>query len=142
MIRKANKKDLNRLMKIWLDSNLDTHDFVPASYWQNHYDEVRNALLQANVFAYEDNDKILGFVGMIDHYLAGIFVDEKYRGHGVGTKLLAYIKQNYDNFSLHVYEKNKRAVSFYIAQGMKISMIDIDQDTNGREYSMEWKNNL
>lgn len=139
MIRKANNTDLNRLMEIWLNGNLEAHDFVPASYWQNHYDEVKNALLQADIFVYEKDSKIIGFVGMAENYLAGIFVDSKYRGHGVGTKLLDFVKQSYGSFSLSVYEKNKKAVNFYLSQGMQISASDIDRDTNEKEYTMIWK---
>ncbi len=32
MIRKMEKKDLDRVSKIWLDTNIKAHDFIPAQY--------------------------------------------------------------------------------------------------------------
>ena len=43
--------------------------------------------------------------------LAGIFVDSDVRSMGIGKKLLDYIKSIYPAFSLHVYQKNERAVA-------------------------------
>lgn len=40
---------------------------------------------------------------MQNTYLAGIFVKNKFRQHGVGSKLLNAIKRKYDSFTLEVY---------------------------------------
>ena len=33
MIRKYQPQDLEHIMKIWLETNLAAHGFIPAEYW-------------------------------------------------------------------------------------------------------------
>ena len=51
--------------------------------------------LEANMETYEQDKKIQGFVGMMDDYLPGIFVDKKCRSMGTGKALLECVKENY-----------------------------------------------
>lgn len=75
---------------------------------------------------------------MVDDYLAGIFVDKKYRSMGIGKELLECAKKKYPAFSLNVYQKNQRAVDFYLREGLSIVSKEIDEDTEEPEYTMEW----
>lgn len=139
MIRKFETKDTERVMQIWLKVNIETHDFVPSDYWLSQYQSVQEQLLQADIYVYEQNKEIQGFVGMMDDYLAGIFVDEKCRSMGIGKNLLECVKKNYPTFSLNVYQKNRRAVSFYLREGLSIVSKGIDEDTAETDYTMAWK---
>ena len=126
-------------MKLWLNGNEDAHPFVPKEYWQTHYSEVQEALREASVFVYVSDGKIQGFLGMIDEYIAGIFVDRNFRSQGIGTQLLNYIKQRYDKLSLEVYKKNTQAVAFYLKENFSILSEMVDEDTGEKEYRMIWK---
>ena len=55
MIRKMEKKDLDRVSKIWLDTNIKAHDFIPAQYWEKNYEPVREMLPQAEVYVWEED---------------------------------------------------------------------------------------
>ena len=74
MIRKFEKKDTERVMQIWLEVNIETHDFVPSKYWLSQYQSVQKQILQADIYVYEQDKEIQGFVGMMDDYLAGILL--------------------------------------------------------------------
>ena len=63
MIRKMEKKDLDRVSKIWLDTNIKAHDFIPAQYWEKNYGPVREMLPQAEVYVWEEKGQIQGFAG-------------------------------------------------------------------------------
>lgn len=138
MVRKFEVKDTERVMQIWLAVNMETHDFVPDDYWLSQYQSVQEQLLQADVYVYEQDQEIYGFVGMTDDYLAGIFVDKKCRSMGIGKSLLECVKKNYPAFTLNVYEKNQRAVDFYLREGLFIVSKGIDEDTAERDYTMAW----
>ena len=140
MIRKFEEKDADRVMQIWLSGNIEAHDFVPKDYWLENYQSVKEQLLQADVYVYEQNGEIQGFVGMTENYLAGIFVDKKFRSKGIGKELLDYIKKNYPMFTLNVYKKNTRAVEFYLRESLTVSATGIDEDTSEADFTMEWKN--
>lgn len=142
MIRKFETKDTERIMQIWLEVNIETHHFVRSDYWLSQYQSVQEQLLQADIYVYEQDKKIQGFVGMMDDYLAGIFVDEKCRSMGIGKDLLECVKENYPVFTLNVYQKNRRAVDFYLREGLSVVSKGIDKDTKEADYTMAWKSNL
>lgn len=139
MIRKFKTKDTERVMQIWLEGNMEAHDFIPGDYWLSQYQSVQEQLLQAEIYVYEQQDnEIQGFVGMMDDYLAGIFIDQKCRSMGIGKILLEHIKKNHLAFSLNVYQKNRRAVDFYLREGLTIVSKGIDKDTAETDYTMAW----
>lgn len=138
MIRKFEEKDIERVMQIWLQVNIETHDFVPSHYWLSQYQSVQRQILQADIYVYEQDKEIQGFVGMMDNYLAGIFVDKKYRSMGIGKSLLECAKKNCPAFSLNVYQKNRRAVDFYLREGLSVVSKGIDEDTLETDFTMMW----
>ena len=138
MIRKFETKDTEQVMHIWLEGNIETHDFILRDYWVSQYHLVQAQILQADIYVYEQDKKIQGFVGMMNDYLAGIFVDKKYRSMGIGKSLLEYIKKIYPAFSLNVYQKNQRAVDFYLREGLFIISKGVDEDTAETDYTMAW----
>lgn len=133
-----NEKDLDRVMEIWLKSNIEAHYFIDKSYWINNFIMVRNLISTSEVYIYEENNEILGFVGLVDNYIAGIFVDSNYRNKGIGKELLDYIKNLKSELSLDVYEKNKKAYNFYIKNGFIIEEKSLDNENNQYEYKLIW----
>ena len=113
MIRKLRKADVNRVAKIWLDTNIKAHYFISVQYWKNNFELVKELLLQTTVYVYEDNQGIWGFIGLNDEYVEGIFVSDEMQSHGIGKALLNYAKDKRSKLLLNVYQKNTRAISFY-----------------------------
>lgn len=141
MIRKFEKNDLTDIMRIWLESNIKAHDFIDDGYWQENYGMVKEILPQAEVFIYEDNGNIQGFIGLMDHYIAGIFIDNKQQSKGYGKCLLDYVKEMYPSLSLKVYKKNLPAVKFYQRENFVVREEQIDENTKEVEYVMDWIHN-
>ena len=69
MIRKMKNIDINRVADIWLKTNLKAHYFIPEQYWTSNYELVKEMMLQAEVYVYEDNKIIQGFVGLSNEYI-------------------------------------------------------------------------
>ena len=138
MIRKLQNVDINKVADIWLKTNLEAHDFIPGQYWTSNYEAVKKMLPQAEVYVYEDNKIIQGFVGVRDEYIEGIFVSDKMKSHGIGKALLDYIKGKKARLQLNVYQKNVRAMSFYQREGFTIQREQLDEFTGEKEYVMEW----
>ena len=87
MIRKYQPQDLEHIMKIWLETNLAAHAY-PAEYWNEQYEAVKEALPQADILIYEEEGTVLGFLGLQDSYIAGLFVEKASRSRGIGRLLL------------------------------------------------------
>lgn len=139
MIRAFKLEDLDQVMKIWLDSNLEAHHFINREYWIANAPMVKEQLLDAEIYVYEYENKIVGFVGLQDNYLAGIFVDKSMRSKGIGKQLLDYVKRIRQELLLTVYNENKRAVQFYQREGLKTVSQEMDKVTNKLELLMQYK---
>lgn len=139
MIRKMELRDLDAVMEIWLDSNEQAHDFVPEKYWKNHFEEVRSILPESEVYVYESEGKIQGFAGLMEDYIAGIFVAEKFRSKGIGKLLMKYMKGKKQKLRLSVYIKNQAAVRFYQREDFQIRTESVDEATGEAEYEMTWE---
>ena len=139
MIGSLQKADINRVADIWLDTNLKAHSFISAQYWESNYELVKEMLSQAEVYVYEDGQKIQGFIGLSDKYIEGIFVSEKMQSQGIGKLLLNYIKDRKDVLRLNVYQKNIRAIHFYQREGFEIQCEGLDEATGEKDYVMIWQ---
>ena len=150
MIRKMKNIDINRVADIWLKTNLKAHYFIPEQYWTSNYELVKEMLLQAEVYVYEDSKMIQGFVGLSNEYIEGIFVSDEMQSCGIGKLLLDYIKNKKVRLRLNVYQKNTRripeeyqkntrALSFYQREGFDIQCEGFDGATGEKEYTMLWQ---
>ncbi|MGN0628756.1 MAG: GNAT family N-acetyltransferase [Oscillospiraceae bacterium] len=139
MIRMFIAGDIDRVMEIWLDSNKNAHSFIPAAYWNKNFGAVKEAVLKAEVFVYENGGCIRGFIGLDNNYVEGIFVGEGFRSEGIGKSLMDFAKTGRESLSLSVYAKNERAVKFYLREGFQIVSEGTDERTNEKEYMMIWK---
>lgn len=139
MIRKFEIKDLSAVMNLWLKTNIQTHNFIPKQYWINHFDMVKQIIPTAEVFVYEHNNIIKAFIGIDHGYLAGIFVNDKVQSRGIGKQLLERAKEQYCELNLTVYQKNSKAIQFYLREGFAIEQQKIDENTKEDEFTMQWK---
>ena len=117
MIREFQRDDINKVADIWLDTNIKAHNFIPAEYWKSNFKSVKEALLLAEVYVYEYDTEIQGFIGLNDEYVEGIFVSGEMQSQGIGKILLNYAKDKRNKLFLNVYQKNARAISFYKREG-------------------------
>ena len=139
MIRALRPEDMEAVLAIWLETNQQAHYFVPDSFWEKHYKPVQALLLQSSVYVLEEKGKIVGFIGLIESYIAGLFVWKDYQAQGIGKRLLDFAKKQHDKLTLHVFQKNTGALRFYLREGFSIVEESRDDDTGEMEYSMAWK---
>ena len=119
MVRKLRNADVNKVADIWLDTNMKAHYFIPTQYWKSNFELVKELLLQATVYIYEDNQEIQGFIGLNDEYIEGIFVSDEMQSQGIGKILLNYAK-------------DKR-------EGFEIQYSGLDESTGEKDYVMVWQ---
>lgn len=68
MIREFKANDLNRIMKLWLHTNILAHDFIDMNYWKSNYNKVKQMMPEATIFVYEEDNSIKGFVGLSEGF--------------------------------------------------------------------------
>ena len=140
MIRKLTGADIDETAIIWLETNIKAHDFISTEYWKSNFDMVKEMLLQAELYVYESEGSIQGFIGLNDEYIAGLFVSEQAQSHGIGKCLLNFMKDQKRKLSLSVYQKNIRAIHFYQREGFVIQCEKLDDHSGEKEYVMTWEN--
>ena len=127
-------------MQIWFDTNIKAHHFISRQYWVDNYEMVKDILPKKEIYVYEDDNinQINGFIGLMDNYIAGIFVNKNNQSRGIGKQLLDYVKEIKETLNLSVYQKNIRAISFYQREQFVIQSEHIDNDNNEKEFIMTW----
>lgn len=138
MIRLFEFRDLDQIMKIWLEGNLKAHPFIEPDYWEKNFESVQSVLPNSEVYVYEDGDEVIGFIGIDAGYIAGLFVAEGHRRQRIGHQLIGEGKKK-KRLSLHVYEKNTGAVEFYKAEGFRVQDSMCEKETGEREYLMVYQ---
>lgn len=131
-------------------SDLKTIDYIGNQIklnFVNEYDIDKIELYDwLNLLVYEENDKVVGFiefannVGSIDIYT--IAVDENFKRHGIATKLIEYVKENYDyeTITLEVRSKNDAAIKMYQKNGFEVINTRKKYYENDDAYVMQYKN--
>ena len=139
MVRALQKRDIDRVAEIWLECNQKAHAFIPAAYWMQNFDMVKAVLPQAEVYVYEHEHRIQGFAGLRGDYIEGLFVASECQSCGIGALLLNHLKGTRTTLQLKVYQKNTRALIFYLREGFKILSEGVDETTGEKEYVMIWQ---
>ena len=144
MIRKAEKKDIGRIMGLLHQVNMVHYDLRPdlfKPYTTKYSEEELEALLcdeSRPIFVFDD-EGVLGYAfcqvteikdnllleDIKTLYVDDICVDEKARGRHVGMSLFEFVR-NYalsigcNNITLNVWEGNDAASGFYRNMGMGV----------------------
>lgn len=142
MIRKFKKNDTNDIMQIWKNENIKAHQFIPDEYWKRNYGYVKEILPKAEIYVYVIQKNIVGFIGLDQNYIKGIFIDTNNQSKGIGTILINKVKENKNTLTLSVYKKNTKAVNFYKKNNFVITNESIDKNTNEIEYTMTWNKKI
>lgn len=139
MIRPFLQQDADAVMDLWLRANLEAHAFVPQSRWREAEPQVRQAIARAEVYVWEEEGGLQGFLGLSGDYVAGLFVRAEARSRGVGRLLLERAKAGRESLSLDVYQKNEGAVRFYLREGFSVRETRREESTGETEYRMVWR---
>lgn len=139
MVRKMRPAEVDAAADIWLETNIEAHSFVPERYWRDHFEAVKGLLAQAELYVFEGETGVQGFIGLDAGYIAGLFVKSGARAGGIGKKLLDYAKSGRSRLTLRVYQKNAGAVRFYRREGFTVQEEPVDESTGEPEYFMLWE---
>ena len=69
MIKEFKINDLDEVMKIWIETNIEAHNFVPKNIGLIIFMVVKEMLPLAEVYICKEENIIKGFVGVIDKML-------------------------------------------------------------------------
>ena len=109
------KSEYLTLIDIWESSVRATHDFLTNEDIASlkplileHYFDAVDLRVAKN-----DNNKIVGFIGVAEHNVEMLFVSPDYRNQGIGALLMINAIESQAAFKVDVNEQNPDAVGFY-----------------------------
>ena len=138
MIREFKTSDLDAVMRIWVEVNIEAHSFIDSAYWKSNYASVREEIPQATVFVAEEDKTVIGFIGLAENFIAGIFVMKPFRSRGVGKQLLQKAKELTPELTLEVFAENAQAIAFYQREGFSEIETHINPAVNQVEKTMRF----
>ncbi|WP_126651716.1 GNAT family N-acetyltransferase [Chryseobacterium aureum] len=133
MIREIKEKDDPRLIEIWESAVVNTHDFLTNEDFAYYKKQLPVYFQHVTMRGFEHEGILVGFIGVAEGNLEMLFVDNKYRGTGIGKKLTAYAISDLQVTQVDVNEQNIQAVGFYQYIGFKIVKRS-ERDGEGKEY--------
>lgn len=88
MIRKWQSENTAPLLSLWLESTIEAHPFIDASYWQANEAVVRDEYLPAaETRVWEENGTLCGFISVMQFQFVGaLFVAPAFIGKGLGVR--------------------------------------------------------
>lgn len=114
--------EYEEVVDVWEASVRATHDFLKEEDIEYFRPLILNQYLGAVELSCirDQENKILGFMGVAGEGLEMLFIHPKARGMGIGKSLLEYAINDLKIWKVDVNEDNQQAVGFYKHFGFKI----------------------
>ena len=127
--------DYERLITIWENSVRATHTFITEQDIQYYKPLILNEYFDAVALfcSQDENQRINGFMGIVEDKVEMLFIDASDRRKGIGKKLLTYAIKELNVKKVDVNEQNIQAVEFYYHMGFRVVSRSED-DSSGKNY--------
>jgi putative acetyltransferase len=120
---KPSKSEYPILLQIWESSVRATHHFLSENdiaFYKKTIEEMQVfELVHLTTFRNQDNE-ILGFMGVADEKLEMLFLRPEARGMGLGKILLEHAIEHLKINKVDVNEQNEQALNFYKHFGFQV----------------------
>ena len=134
-IRAYEAADKQTLSSIWYRASLEVHAFLGTDLLCDQQKLIEDVYLEkAETFVAVIDNEPVGFIGLLDSFIGGLFVDPAAQGHGIGRMLIAYALELKGELSLEVYADNERACRFYEQLGFQ-EVSRRSEDDNGLPFA-------
>jgi putative acetyltransferase len=128
--------DIPRLVEVWEASVRATHHFVAESDIQIFRPLVHDSPhVEYSVSVRDEYGIVAGFAFVAEGKVEALFIHPKWRGQGIGKRLLKYAVDALGATALDVNEQNEQALGFYLHMGFKV-VGRSERDGMGKPYPL------
>lgn len=142
MIREYTEEDIESTIAIWYGASTLAHPFLDSDLVQKIKKDMREIYLpNSKTWVFEENYKVVGFIGMIGNEIGGLFVAPEHHSKGIGTKLVNFVAAFNDDLEVEVFEKNFIGRSFYEKYGFRLMKEFFHEQTGQPVLRLNFKKN-
>lgn len=106
--------DRDRVLEVWLTASRHGHAFLGEAALRGQLGLVRDVyLVRAETRVAVCRGDILGFIGLLDAFIGGLFVDPAAHRAGIGRALILDAAARRGALTVEVYAANAAALAFY-----------------------------
>ncbi len=129
-------EDREACLDVWLRASRVGHPFLSEADLRAQREQVDRLYLPnaENWVAVDGEGRVVGFVGLLDGLVGGLFVDPDRHGLGVGRALVGHAARLKGELTVEVYAANG-AVAFYRRCGFE-PVGRKDSDAEGRPFPL------
>lgn len=114
MIRKHRSNDLEPILDIWYQASTLAHPFLDDAFVEQVKTAMRDVYIPGSeTWVYETENKILGFISMMNNEIGGLFVLPNHHSKGIGSQLVNYIRPMHSSLEVEVFKNNDIGRKFY-----------------------------
>ena len=138
MIRFYCIRDTDAIVEVWYAAARIAHDFVPETFWQTERNDLTEKYLPlAETWVYERDNRVVGFLSLMEREVGGLFVLPAYQGQAIGTQLLQHARMLRGALSLNVFQQNLKALCFYEKCGFHVTGEILHEPTGCMLFTMQ-----
>ncbi|MFU0503155.1 GNAT family N-acetyltransferase [Pseudaminobacter sp. NGMCC 1.201702] len=128
--------DSERLLDIWLAASRVGHSFLSEDDLSAQMQLVRDVYLQkAENWVIAADGGPVGFIGLLDSFIGGLFIDPAFHGRGFGKTLILHAAQLKGALDVELYAANRAAYRFYQRAGFEETG-RLARDAEGRRHAV------
>jgi len=122
------------ILSVWENSVTAAHQFLLKSDFEEYKKILQNFdFKDLDVFCLEDNEEVVGFIGINSEKIEMLFLNPDYIGKGLGRQLIDFAFSNFKIQYVDVNEQNQKAAEFYKKIGFE-TFDRTEKDDLGKPY--------
>jgi putative acetyltransferase len=120
MIREYKAADVDAVVSSWRLASELAHPFLAPAYLDQEADNVRNVYLAfAKTWVTEVDDRVVGFIALVENEIGGLFLVPAYHGQGLGRAMVDMAVADNGVLTVEVFKKNAIGRRFYESYGFR-----------------------
>ena len=137
MIRAYRASDLEEVLDAWYTASKVAHHFLDEDFLREERQRIATEYLPVSeTWVYEKDDKVVGFISLLENEVGGLFVHADHHRQGIGGELMDFAVKHKGTLILDVFEENAIGRSFYEKYGfVKLGEV-MDEEIGRNQFKM------